>query len=67
MTNTSRNSTLYKELARLRDIIHAQGSMSWGDCAFLAENKAEIKELFPDDPVFWEWAGIDESEWNERS
>jgi len=66
MTNTSRNSTLYKELARLRDIVHADGAMSWGDCAFLAENQTEIKEFFPDDALLWECAGIPESEWNER-
>ena len=66
MTDIRRNSTLYKELARLRDIINEQGPICCGDCVFLAENKTEIKEFFPDDPILWEWAGIPEEEWNER-
>lgn len=76
MTNISKNSTLYKELARLRDIIHELSRISkilqkdlslyYSDLAFLYEHQAEIKDYFPDDLLLWQWAGIPETEWNER-
>lgn len=44
-----------------------QEKVSMGDVAFLTAHQTEIKEYFPDDVVLWEWAGIPEEEWNERS
>lgn len=59
MTTTQRESTLFKELKRIRDLIEKE-SVSYGDLAFIQNYQTEIKELFPDDLVFWEWAGIEE-------
>lgn len=61
-----KTSFLYKELRHISDLLHNGEGISYEDIAFLNENRAAIKKLFPDDIELWQWAGIDESEWNER-
>lgn len=51
------------ELQRIYDDIMAQRDISWGDCIFLQEHQDDIKKLYPDDPLLWEWSGIPETEW----
>lgn len=46
-------------LTEIRESIENE-SISYGEIAFLQEHQQEVKELFPDDLVLWEWAGIPE-------
>jgi hypothetical protein len=72
MTETQKESSLYKELKRLRDTIYELKRISvvlnkeldlyYTDLIFLYEHQAEIKEYFPADMLLWQWAGIDETE-----
>lgn len=55
-----KDSTLYKELKRLCKIINEDGSISYGDIAFLNNHQTEIKAWFPSETKLWEWAGIPE-------
>ena len=34
--------------------------VSYGEIAFLQAHQEEVKTLFPDEPILWEWAGIPE-------
>lgn len=52
------------ELKRIYDDIAAERDISWGDCVFLEAHKADIKKLYPNDPLLWQWANIPESEWD---
>ena len=38
-------------------------NISWGEIVYLQAHQREIKELFPGEPLLWQWAGIDESEY----
>ena len=53
-----------KELQRIYADIVAGRDISMGDVVFLQAHQADIKKLYPDDPLLWQWAGIPESEWN---
>ena len=55
-----KDSSLYKELKRLCKVINEQGSISYGDIAFLQQYQTEIKEWFPDELELQQWAGIEE-------
>jgi len=61
-----KQSSLYKELARIENVIEQNGDLSYGDIAFLGDFQTEIKEWFPDSIRLWETAGIPEQEWNEK-
>lgn len=61
-----KQSSLYKELERLNNIIEQEGSLSYGDIAFLNDHQTEIKEWFPDSIQLWQWAGISEEEWRSK-
>lgn len=52
------------ELQRIYADIAAGRDISMGAVVFLQAHKADIKKLYPDDPLLWEWADIPESEWN---
>lgn len=50
-------------LAAIYAALKAEKDISWGEIAFLQAHQAEIKQLYPDDPLLWQWAEIPESEW----
>lgn len=52
------------ELKRIYADIAAERDISMGDVVFLQANQADIKQLYPNDPLLWQWANIPESEWN---
>ena len=52
------------ELQRIYDDIAAERDISYSDCVFLQAHQADIKQLYPNDPLLWQWANIPESEWN---
>lgn len=58
--------TIKSELKSIRKEIE-QEKVSMGEIVFLTAHQTEVKKYFPDDPVMWQWAGIPEEEWNERS
>lgn len=64
MTEAQKASFLFKELRYISDLLHNGEGISYGEIAFLNDNRTAIKELFPDDIELWQWAGIDESEWS---
>lgn len=35
--------------------------VSYGEIAFLQAHQEEVKTLFPDEPILWEWSGIEEN------
>lgn len=35
--------------------------VSYGEIAFLQAHQEEVKTLFPDEPILWQWAGIEEN------
>lgn len=60
MTHAQQNSSLYKELKRIRKLIEKE-KVSYGDLVFLQNYQVEVMEFFPDDPLLWQWAGIEEA------
>ena len=66
MTTIQQNSSVYKELRRIRAAIDRE-CVAWGDVAFLTAHQTEVKEYCPDDAVLWQWAWIPEEEFNERN
>lgn len=50
-------------LCKILKEIKAENNISYGEILFLQEHQAEIKKHFPNDPILWQWAGIDESEY----
>lgn len=49
--------------AKLQAILYAieNESVSYCEIAFLQDHQEEVKTLFPDEPILWEWAGIEEN------
>lgn len=41
--------------------------ISWGQIAYLQTHQDYIKKVYQDEPILWEWSGIDESEWLNRN
>lgn len=59
--------TIKKQLAAILEKIQAGQDISYGELVYLQDHQAEIKKNYPSDPILWEWAGIDESEyWGAR-
>ena len=52
------------ELDEICDKIHSEKDLYMSEVVYLQNHQEEVKKLFPEDPRMWEWANIDESEWN---
>lgn len=61
-----KSTSLYKELDAIRKKIDRNEGISYGEIAFLEENKTEVMAWFPDDLTLWQWAGIPENKIKEK-
>lgn len=56
-----------KQIKRIRREITDERDISYGDTVFLQENQDIIKDYFNDDPVLYQWAGIPENLYGQKT
>lgn len=56
-----------KRIKRIRRDITDERDISYDDTAFLQANQDIIKDYFDDDPVLYEWAGIPENLYGQKT
>ena len=55
-----------QELQSILDNIKADKDLYMSEVVYLKEHKEDIKRLFPDEILLWEWADISEDEWRNK-
>lgn len=55
-----------EELQTILEKIQQEKDLYMSEVVYLQNHKEDIKRLFPDEPQLWQWADIDEEEWNNR-
>lgn len=63
-----RDQKLLSVLDTLDEILESikAENISYGEIVYLTAHKREIKKYYPDEPLLWQWSGIDEAEYNKK-
>ena len=55
-----------EELQTILEKIKQEKDLYMSEVVYLQNHKEDIKKLFPDEPILWQWADNDEEEWNNK-